>query len=192
MLVLKKPEPQRLKEYLARQESSSFSYAELGATSGVLPVGYAVNHTRKELGRGQTTFDCACTALASWQQMQLGWVACWPQTVVLKQGETFAVIGRAFGLWWINACRIVYLIDDRVEGAKFGYAHGTLVDHVARGEERFLIEMCADGTVWIDILAFSRPNTLAARIGYPLMRRAQRRFGLDATAKLLQVIQAER
>ena len=75
-------------------------------------------------------------------------------------------------LWWLNACRIVYVVDDSGPNFKFGFAYGTLPGHVESGEERFLIEWNrADNSVWYDILAFSRPNHVLTRLGYPFVRR---------------------
>jgi uncharacterized protein (UPF0548 family) len=190
MLLLRKPEPYLIRQYLDNLLTTGFSYPEVGATNGQLPKGYAINHTRKKLGQGQLAFDSACDALRSWQQLQLGWVDCWPRNAALVPGEQIAVIGRAFGLWWLNACRVAYVIDEREHQARFGYAHGTLPDHLAIGEERFLVEMSDDQAVWIDILAFSRPNTAVARIGYPMMRRAQSRFGRESAQRLVQAVQA--
>jgi uncharacterized protein (UPF0548 family) len=70
-----------------------------------------------------------------------------------------AVIARALGLWWLNACRIVYIVDESEPLRRFGFAYGTLPGHVGTGEERFLVEWdpAGDG-VWYDILAFSRLN----------------------------------
>jgi uncharacterized protein (UPF0548 family) len=188
MIFLGRPDPFSIRSFLFDQASKPFSYPEVGATNGELPAGYWVNHTRKYLGQGQPTFDFACEALQSWQQLQLGWVDCWPHDTPLKAGEHVAVIGRAFGLWWLNACRVAYTIHDREPKARFGYAHGTLPAHLAIGEERFLVEMTPDKDVWIDILAFSRPNTLLARIGYPLMRHAQRRFGNESADRILSAV----
>lgn len=84
-----------------------------------------------------------------------------------------AVLARSLGLWWLNACRIVYLVDEQIERKSFGFAYGTLPDHAESGEGRFVIEMDEDGTVWYDILAFSRPNRTLARIGYRYVRRVQ-------------------
>lgn len=68
-------------------------------------------------------------------------------------------MGRAIGLWWLNACRIVYVVDESGPISRFGLAYGTLPGHVERGEERFMIEWNrGDNSVWYDILAFSRPN----------------------------------
>lgn len=188
MLLLRKPEPYSIRQFLDNQAAAAFSYQEVGATRAELPSGYAINHTRKCLGSGQRAFDLACDTLRGWQQFQLGWVDSWPQNAQLKQGEPIAVIGRAFGLYWLNACRIAYTVDEREPVMRFGYAHGTLPDHVAIGEERFLIEMSRDESVWIDILAFSRPQTVLARLGYPWLRRAQRRFGLESTDRICRIV----
>ncbi len=51
-----------------------------------------------------------------------------------------------------------------------------------------LIEMTVDEDVWIDILAFSRPNTALARIGNPLMRLAQSRFGKESVDRMQSAV----
>ena len=68
----------------------------------------------------------------------------------------------AMGSWTVNAARIVYVVDTgelaKSSGVRqFGFAYGTLPGHMESGEERFLIEQLADGSVWYDIVAFSRP-----------------------------------
>ena len=77
----------------------------------------------------------------------------------------------AIGLWWLNACLIVYVVAESGSLSKFGFAYGTLPGHVESGEERFLIEWdLSDDGVWYNILAFSRPNRLSARLGYSFVR----------------------
>ena len=74
----------------------------------------------------------------------------------------------------------------------FGFAYGTLPSHIERGEERFLVECDpVDGSVWYDILAFSQPRHVLAKLGYPYVRRMQKRFGRDSAAAMLRAI-AER
>ena len=94
------------------------------------------------------------------------------------------------GLWWTNAARIVYTIDEPLGPVvRFGFAYGTLPDHVESGEERFLIEW--DQTtdrVWFDILAFSRPRHRLARIGYPIARGKQKSFGVEAAAAMRRAV----
>ena len=91
-------------------------------------------------------------------------------------GETVLVIARAGGMWWTNAARIVYTIDEPAASlVRFGFAYGTLPGHVESGEERFLIEWDSQtDQVWYDIRAFSRPRHLLTRIGYPFARAMQK------------------
>jgi uncharacterized protein (UPF0548 family) len=91
-----------------------------------------------------------------------------------------------FGLWWLNACRVVYVVE---EADRFGFAYGTLPDHAGSGEERFLVEWDqATGLVWYDVLAFSRPRHVLARLGYPWTRRVQKRFGRDSAAAMVRAV----
>ena len=79
--------------------------------------------------------------------------------------------------------RIIYVIDETGPLCRFGLAYGTLADHVESGEERFLIEWDrSDDSVWYDILAFSRPRHVLARLGYPFVRRTQKRFARSSAA----------
>jgi uncharacterized protein (UPF0548 family) len=100
-----------------------------------------------------------------------------------------AIIARNLGLWWLNACRIVYVVDEGEPIRRYGYACGTLPAHAGEGEERFLVEWDrASGEVWYDILAFSRPHGLLARLGHPYMRRVQKRFGRESAAAMLRAV----
>ena len=188
MFLISRPSPKLIRKFLEEQAGKSFSYSEIGATNSQLPPGYSINHTRKQVGFGTEVFEASCAALRTWQHLQLGWVDCWPHDAPLQAGSQIAVLGKALGFWSLNACRIAYTIDERGEGAKFGYAHGTLPAHIATGEERFLVEMATDGQVFLDILAFSRPNTLLAKIGYPFMKRAQKRFGRESARCFLECV----
>ena len=37
------------------------------------------------------------------------------------------------GLWWLNACRIVYVVDEAGPVTRFGFAYGTLPGHAGSG-----------------------------------------------------------
>jgi uncharacterized protein (UPF0548 family) len=119
----------------------------------------------------------------------LGWVEAWFPETPLEPGQVVVVMGWAMGLWWLNACRIVYTVDESGPITKFGFAYGTLPGHVETGEERFLIEWDRDtDTVWYDILAFSQPRHFLTRLGYPLVRRLQKRFGRDSAASMFRAV----
>ncbi len=168
-----------------------FTYSSVGATAKVPPVGYVVDHTRIKLGSGEETFEAAKSALRRWEQFHLGWVEASPTETPIEKGEVVAVIGRVFGLWWLNACRIVYVVDEVGPITRLGFAYGTLPGHAESGEERFLIEWDrADDCIWYDILAFSRPNYFVTKLGYPLVRRLQKRFARDSAAAMVKAVGA--
>ena len=180
MFSLTRPSAARIAAFLAAQEGAPFSYAEIGATRAAPPRGYTVDHNRVCLGYGAATFNNAVAALHRWRMLSLGWAAVHPLEAAIKPGQVVAVVARHFGFWSLNACRIVYVIDEAggVDGSRqVGFAYGTLPDHGAVGEERFLVEWRpADDSVWYDLYAVSRPGHLLARLGYPLARGLQRRF----------------
>ena len=185
MLSLRKPSADALRRFLAAQRELPFTYAAVGATAETPPAGYVVDRTRIKLGEGEAVFRSAIVALRRWVQFRLGWVEAWPSDTPIRPGEVVAVMGRAMGVWWLNACRVVYAVDEAGPISKFGFAYGTLPGHVESGEERFLIEWDRnDDSVWYDILAFSRPNHVLTRLGYPVVRRLQKRFGRDSAASM--------
>ncbi|HVQ38912.1 MAG TPA: DUF1990 domain-containing protein [Pyrinomonadaceae bacterium] len=186
MFLLRKPTEATVEQFIAAQRNLPFSYSEVGATnhrSQTSPAGYTLDHNRTRLGDGEQTYNQAIAALRSWKQFGLGWVSVVPAGQVLDVGTTVAVQAETFGFWSLSAARIVYLIDEEQDGTtRFGFAYGTLPDHVETGEERFTVERLQDGSVWYDIYAFSRPRHPLVRLGYPLTRMLQKRFARDSMA----------
>jgi uncharacterized protein (UPF0548 family) len=117
----------------------------------------------------------------------------WPGDTPLESAQVVAVLAKVCGLWWLNACRIVYVVNEQAgDVVRFGFAYGTLPRHAESGEEQFLVEWDKrDGSVWYSILAFSRPRHWLARLGYPLVRRLQRRFGRESAEAMLRVVAQE-
>ncbi len=180
MLFLTKPTTAAINEFIARQHEYPFSYREVGYSRDVPPNGYAVDRHRILLGKGKVTFEAACDALRRWEMFDLGWIIpCWPNTPI-KPGAIVAVLAHCFGLWWLNATRIVYVIEEQKPIRKFGFAYGTLPDHMECGEERFTIEWDANDSVWYDLMAFSRPNHWLVWLAYPIGRWVQKRFSTDS------------
>ncbi len=128
-------------------------------------------------------------ALRNWKQFDLGWVRMVPSETPIEVGAVVAILTYHFGFWSLNACRVVYLIDEDGPVKKFGFAYGTLSSHVERGEERFTIEWHAsDDSVWYDILAFSRPNQFLIKLGLPLARMLQERFARDSLNVMAEAV----
>jgi uncharacterized protein (UPF0548 family) len=83
----------------------------------------------------------------------------------------------------------VYVVDEEGPMERFGFAYGTLAEHAESGEERFTVQWNRhDDSVWYDILAFSRPRQMLARLGYPLSRSLQRKFAKDSKLAMLQSV----
>jgi uncharacterized protein (UPF0548 family) len=192
VLSLRKPSAEAARRFLTAQAKREFSYSAVGATANQLPAGFVVDQTRVKLGEGERVFQAAKTALRRWRQFDLGWVEAWSSETPIQTGEVVAIVARAIGLWWLNACKIVYVVDESGPIRRFGLAYGTLPDHAESGEERFLIEWDqADNSVWYDILAFSRPGCFLTRLGYPIVRRAQKRFGRESAAAMLEAVRSD-
>ncbi len=185
MLCLRKPTPAEIDLFLAVQAKLRLTY-EGGAAAP--PPGFVVDHTRTRLGQGEAVFAAAKAALEQWRQFQLGWVEAWPADRPLQQGEVVAVVARSLGLWWLNACRITQVVQEHGPLPRFGFTYATLPAHMESGEERFLIETDENQMVWYDVLAFSRPRSLLGRIGYPHLRRLQKRFGRQSAAAMRQAV----
>ncbi len=190
MLSLRKPSAEVIRRFLKTQSKLDFTYREVGATATELPAGYMIDRTRIRLGQGETVFESAKQALRNWQQFRLDWLEACPSDTPLQSGMVVAVLARAMGLWWLNACRVVHVIDEVGTAPRFGFAYGALPDHVGSGEERFLIEWDrTDDSVWYEILAFSRPQHFLARIAYPVVRRRQKQFGRESAAAMMKAVQ---
>jgi uncharacterized protein (UPF0548 family) len=189
MVSLRRPSSEAIRSFLASQANLGFTYTAVGATASVPPEGYAVDHTRIKLGLGEEVFTKATAALQRWEQFRLGWVEAWPPRATIETGDLVAVVARELGLWWLNACRVVYVVDEPGPVSQYGFANGTLPDHAEAGEERFLVEWDrASGEVWYDILAFSRPHLFLTRLGYPYVRWIQKRFGRESAAAMLKAV----
>jgi uncharacterized protein (UPF0548 family) len=191
MFFLRAPSDEQIHGFVAAQREQTFSYGEVGASrQGDLKKveGYTIDHNRLKLGIGHATFERAVAALREWKHFDLGWARIVPPETPLEKGANVAVLARTFGFWSLNACRIVYVIDeDGPELKRFGFAYGTLPNHAECGEERFMIEWQAnDDSVWYDIRAFSRPNLLA-KLGYPLARSLQKKFARDSLAAMWKI-----
>jgi len=188
MFFLREPSPSAVSEFIAGQRCLPFSYKAVGATADVPPGGYVIDHNRIQLGAGEATYQRAVENLQYWRHFDLGWVEIVPSGVRVEVGSVVAVKARAFGTWSLNATRILYLIDD--DGSllrRFGFAYGTLPDHVETGEERFTIEWHKDDdSVWYDILAFSRPQHPLVRMSFPLARLLQKRFAQDSMSRMVK------
>jgi hypothetical protein len=64
---------------------------------------------------------------------------CAGQNFPSKRGRPFALLASHFGVWSLQACRIVYVLEENGDMARYGFAYGTLPEHGVMGEERFSV-----------------------------------------------------
>jgi uncharacterized protein (UPF0548 family) len=190
VLLFSPPSEAQLNKFLAGAAHSQHSYTEVGATlDGAIPKSYVVDHNRVLLGKGEAQFHRAALAIRDWKMFDLGWVRVYPAAAPIRMGENVAIVARWFNLYFVNACRIVDTIHEHVPVPRYGFVYGTLHDHAESGEERFVVEHDRyTDEVWYDLLAFSRPNQLLARIGYPFARGLQKRFAADSKAAMARAV----
>lgn len=186
-----RPTPARLEGFLREEAQRALTYAARGLTRDEaalrrqVPEGFVVDHNRQRLGVGEAAWAAAKAALARWEMFPRPWTQVEPSPAPIAAERTVAVLVRTAGLWWLNSARILYVID---EARRFGFAYGTLPGHAECGEERFLVEQLADGAVFYDLLAFSRPRHWAARLGQPVVRALQRRFARESKAAMAAAV----
>ena len=190
LMSLHRPSDAAIQAFLDLQRSQSFPYRGVGSSRHEPPTGYVVDHRRVCLDTGQRTFKAAYAALWRWQMFQVGWAQlCWPTTGI-EPGAVVGISASWGSLWFLNACRIVYVLDESTPVRRVGFAYGPLPGHAERGEERFSIEWHSNDTVWYDLLAFSRPGHWLIWLGYPCVRWLQRLFALASLAAMVRAVGA--
>lgn len=185
---MRSPTAAAVAAFVDAQRDAPFSYAEVGASNGDAPAGYDLDHNRMALGHGEADFAAACAAVHAWKMFPAPWTSITPDAAPIRDGQIVAMRARALGVWWLNACRIVYVLEEDGPPRRFGFAYGTLPAHVEQGEERFNVELQADGSVWYDLRAFSRPRFWPVRLARPLARWLQRRFVRESQRAMVQAV----
>jgi uncharacterized protein (UPF0548 family) len=170
-----------LAKWLSHRKTDAYSYPEQQATQQeVFPNGYDHDRNKCLLGKGEATFKKAKQAIDQWVMFPAPWTKIYPNTPA-QLDEEVVVLFHLFGVWWFNSSRIVYTID---EPNRYGFAYGTLTQHVEKGEEVFLVEKDEEGNVWYRLEAFSQPNRWYVKLAKPLARMHQRRFAKESKAAM--------
>ncbi len=160
MLCVRRPSEVAIRSYLTAQRGLPFSYAEVGATSATPPRGYAIDQSRVLLGEGSALYGRAVEPLSRWAMFRIGWVErLWPDTPI--EAGTVVGILAGVGAFWLNAARIVYVVDEPGPPRRLGFAYGTLPDHLEKGLVKAL---------------------------YPLARRMQKRFARDSMRRMAEAV----
>ncbi len=190
MWFLRRPSDAVIAEFLNKQRALPLSYEAEGATrERDWPARFNHDRNRVKLGSGPQVFERAVQALQAWRMFPSGWTEIVPENAPQEKGACVALLIRAFGVWWLNAARVVYAVDETGPGVKrrLGFAYGTLPGHVEAGEERFSVAWLEDDSVYYELHAFSRPRLWLVRLAKPVARALQRRFVRQSVAAMQQL-----
>lgn len=182
MLFFKQPDSEQIAAFIAAQSRLNFTYPQIGSTrTQSPPAGYRVDNNRICLGPGRECYESAKQALIDWQHYHFDWLTLHRPDAVPEAGQAVAALAHVLGIWVLNACRVVYVVEETEPLCRFGFAYGTLPEHAESGEERFQIEWnTEDDSVWYDLYAFSRPGQLLSKIASPYVRRKQKQFARES------------
>jgi uncharacterized protein (UPF0548 family) len=170
VLHLGKPSPEVVHRELEEQRSQAFSYAAIGATNGELPAGYHHDRLETDLGPDEGgRFEGAVDAVLHWVPQKSAGIAMFPDEPVAPDLAFVLLLKLPLVGWATAPARVAYVVD---EPNKAGFAYGTLPGHPETGEEAFLV-LRREGRVVFQVIAFSQPRLLLARLGQPVARAVQ-------------------
>jgi uncharacterized protein (UPF0548 family) len=178
MFSIRRPSLKQIGQFVEQSKDLTLSYHPIGIAKGNAP-GFTLDEASAVIGRGRDAFARSKMALTSWKQFDLGWVELFPPGASIEPESAVGVLVHHLGMWSLNGCRVVYTIDDR-DGARFGFAYGTLTNHAECGEEIFEVSLNEREEVIYRIRAVSKPRAMLARVGYPVTRIFQARFRRDS------------
>lgn len=152
---------------LTSEGRSTFNYPDRGATARrPLPTGYHLTHHRTRIGSGWAVLDAAGAAVTTFLAHRRSGMLVTAAAGPVRTGDR-VVVGIGLGPLRIDApCEVVWTA---YEPRRIGFAYGTLAGHPECGEESFVVDMEADGSVWFEVNAFSRPGTWYTRLGGPVV-----------------------
>ena len=159
---------------LARGE---LNYPDIGATEhGGSPPGYRKVASRTYLGEGAAAYHRVAEGILAWELQRRSGLRVRTESDVVVPGAR-VVSGFGVGPFRLNApCEVIWVHRPAPGGGpqSAGFGYGSLPGHPVRGEESFVAEIDAQGRVFVNITAFSRPSNWFYAAGGALARRAQR------------------
>jgi uncharacterized protein (UPF0548 family) len=183
MFLTRRPSQLVIDRFLRDSQELQLSYGPIGIVRDETPS-HPLDEAIVAIGRGQADFDRARAALTAWKQFDIGWVEIFPRRAPVAIGTVVAVLIRHLGFWSLNGCRVLYSVDSP-DGARSGFAYGTLTNHAEAGEELFEVFVDPEtDEVMYRIRAISWPRATLARVGQPIVRLLQARFRRQSAAAM--------
>eukprot|EP01117_Protostelium_nocturnum_P014271 TRINITY_DN5425_c0_g1_i1.p1 TRINITY_DN5425_c0_g1~~TRINITY_DN5425_c0_g1_i1.p1 ORF type:complete len:218 (+),score=80.49 TRINITY_DN5425_c0_g1_i1:170-823(+) len=204
MLYISKPNEEEVNRVLLEQKSKEFSYSPVGGSRDHRNreeflrdpkySSFNVDSHRIALGKGEEIFERAKLGLKGWKQFELGWVHLYYPDSPLQPGTDVCILAKS-GAWNLSCCRVIYVFDEEIPESnlkRFGFAYGTLEQHVEKGEGRFTIEYNVNNQlVTFEILSYASHNTWFTRIVSPVARYIQDLFAKESLKALKDWVNLE-
>lgn len=170
-------------------EVNRFTYQEVGATRdpAALPLpGYHLLRVRTRLGTGPELLAAAGQRVLDWRMHRAVGVRIETDAPEAAPGTTLTV-GLGAGPLRLRApCEVAWTVRD---SHRIGFAYGTLTGHPERGEEAFVVERDEeDGSVWLNVTAFSTPDRWYTRLAGPFGRAFQRAYARRCGVVLRELV----
>jgi uncharacterized protein (UPF0548 family) len=197
LIRLHRPSEQEINARLLSLDQP-FSYPEAGATANLasldaLAANYNIDRHQFTLGTGRDLFEEACSSLMAWCHFDIPWLELHGAKAQPSPGQVVATLTRVSGVWFLNPCRVVYTEGVSTDSTETAFAYGTLSGHAECGEERFTVRLNpTTAEVTYEILAFSRPAILLAKLANRWVRRIQRRFATSSADALARACRPTR
>lgn len=159
---------------LISEGRSTFNYPERGATARrPLPAGYNLTHHRIRIGYGSAVLAAAGAAVTTFGAHRTSGMVVRAAPEPVRTGDR-VVVGIGIGPLRVDApCEVIWTA---YEPRRIGFAYGTLAGHPESGEESFVVDMEADGSVWFEVNAFSRPGSWYTRLAGPVVPFLQQAY----------------
>lgn len=143
------------------------NYPETGATrTGPLPAGYHHLHHTVRVGHGQDAFETAGAAVTTFRMHRSSGARVRSRADRAEAGAFVEVSAGIGPVRFTAPCEVIWTAYEK---DRTGFAYGTRTGHPERGEESFLVDLHADGSVWFTVTAFSRPAAWYTRLAGPLV-----------------------
>eukprot|EP00882_Tetradesmus_deserticola_P001654 GHRQ01001781.1.p1 GENE.GHRQ01001781.1~~GHRQ01001781.1.p1 ORF type:complete len:256 (+),score=63.08 GHRQ01001781.1:64-831(+) len=183
-------------EWTSRDCNHGFAGASVSAPelpAGVQNGGFMITKTRKKVGSGRDVYNAAVGAVQSWAHLQLGWNC--TTNPAMKVGATICSATQTVVPWSVLPARVTYMNEGSEQfedgpGQRFALGMCSLSGHQLAGEERFAVDMHADGSVWYDVFLFSKPDTLLALVSLPVVKIMQIRYVNDSASAVAAAVKA--
>ncbi len=164
-----------------------FTYIEVGTVleAGPPPAGFRGLRIRTRIGDGAAVFDAAARAVSEWRMHRAMGVVMDAEAPRAEPGAR-VVVGLGAGPLRLHApCRV---IADLAGERRRGFVYGTLAGHPESGEEAFLVDLEDDDSVWLTVIAFSRPAVWWTRLAGPVVPLMQRSYARRCGAVLRRLV----